>query len=80
MVKLRLQRYGSTKRPFYRVVAADSHFKRDGRYLEIVGTYDPTKEPAFINLDLDKVANWVEKGAKPTDTVKNLISKVKKAK
>ena len=72
-VKLRLQRYGSKKRPFYRVVASDSRMKRDGRYLEILGTYDPTNEPAEINIDEAKTLKWMAVGAKPTDTVKNLL-------
>lgn len=72
-VKLRLQRYGSKKRPFYRVVASDSRMKRDGRYLEILGTYDPTNEPATIKIDEAKALKWMAVGAKPTDTVKNLL-------
>ncbi len=75
MVKLRLQRFGTTKRPFYRVVAADSRKKRDGRYLEIVGVYDPTKEPAFVEIDAEKVKKWLHSGAQPTDTVKSLFTK-----
>ncbi|MFK5883299.1 MAG: 30S ribosomal protein S16 [Candidatus Izemoplasma sp.] len=72
-VKLRLQRYGSKKRPFYRLVASDSRMKRDGRYLEILGTYDPTNEPATIKIDEEKALKWMAVGAKPTDTVKNLL-------
>ena len=75
MVKLRLQRFGSKKKPFYRVVAADSKKPRDGRYLEIVGLYDPTKEPAFVNLEQEKILKWLRTGAQPTDTVKSLLSK-----
>lgn len=75
MVKLRLQRFGTTKKPFYRIVAADSKKPRDGRFLEIVGVYDPTKEPAFVNIDNDKVLAWLNKGAQPTDTVKSIFSK-----
>ncbi|MDD3841936.1 MAG: 30S ribosomal protein S16 [Candidatus Izemoplasmatales bacterium] len=75
MVKIRLQRFGTTKRPFYRIVAADSHKKRDGRYLEIVGLYDPTKEPAFVDIDKTIAMKWLQLGAQPTDTVKNLLSK-----
>jgi len=75
MVKIRLQRFGTTKRPFYRVVAADASKKRDGRYLEIVGLYDPTKEPAFIQIDEAKVIHWLSVGAQPTDTVKNLLTR-----
>ena len=75
MVKLRLQRFGSKKKPFYRVVAADSKKPRNGRYLEIVGLYDPTKEPAFVELDQEKILKWLRTGAQPTDTVKSLLSK-----
>ena len=74
-VKLRLQRFGTTKRPYYRVVAADSRNKRDGRYLEIIGSYDPTKNPTEINIDEERAIDWLAKGAQPTDTVKNLLSK-----
>jgi len=74
-VKLRLQRHGSKKRPFYRLVAADSRNKRDGRYLEIIGTYNPTTEPASVKIDVEKAAKWLSEGAKPTDTVKNLFAK-----
>ena len=75
MVKIRLQRFGTTKRPFYRVVAAEANKKRDGKYLEIVGLYDPTKEPALIQIDTDKALKWLHNGAQPTDTVKNLFTK-----
>jgi len=75
MVKLRLQRFGTTKRPFYRLVAADSHKKRDGRYLEIVGFYDPTKEPAYVEIDKALAMKWLQVGAQPTDTVKNLFTR-----
>ena len=74
-VKLRLQRHGSKKRPFYRLVAADSRSPRDGRYLEIIGTYNPTTEPASVKIDSDKAQKWLNEGAKPTDTVKNLFAK-----
>jgi small subunit ribosomal protein S16 len=74
-VKLRLQRHGSKKRPFYRLVAADSRNKRDGRYLEIIGTYNPTTEPATVKIDAEKAEKWLGEGAKPTDTVKNLFAK-----
>ncbi|MDD3477621.1 MAG: 30S ribosomal protein S16 [Candidatus Izemoplasmatales bacterium] len=75
MVKLRLQRFGTTKRPFYRIVAADARKRRDGRYLEIIGLYDPTKEPAFVKIDNELALKWLATGAQPTDTVKNLFSK-----
>ncbi len=74
-VKLRLQRFGSTKRPVYRIVASDSRAKRDGRYLEVIGLYDPRENPIKLVLDESKALAWLEKGALPTDTVKNLLSK-----
>ena len=72
-VKLRLQRYGSKKRPFYRLVAADSRNKRDGRYLEIIGTYNPLTEPVTVKIDEEKAQKWLSEGAQVTDTVKNLF-------
>ena len=75
MVKLRLKRMGAKKVPFYRIVAADARARRDGRDIETVGTYDPTKQPAIVNIDEEKVLNWLNKGAVPTDTVRNLLSK-----
>jgi small subunit ribosomal protein S16 len=73
MVKLRLQRFGTKKRPFYRIVAADSKKKRDGRYLEIVGLYDPTEDPTLIDIDGEKAIHWLLNGASPSDTVKSLL-------
>lgn len=75
MVKLRLKRMGAKKVPFYRIVAADSRSRRDGRDIETLGTYDPTKNPAIVNIDEEKVINWLNKGAVPTDTVRHLLSK-----
>ena len=75
MVKLRLTRMGSHKRPFYRIVAATSTAPRDGRFIEIVGTYNPVAEPAIVNIDEEKVLKWLSDGAKPTDTVRSLLSK-----
>lgn len=74
-VKIRLNRMGAKKSPFYRVVVADSRSPRDGRFIEIIGQYDSTKEPAVVNIDEEKALNWLEKGAQPTDTVKSLFSK-----
>lgn len=74
-VKLRLQRFGSNKKPQYRVVASDSRSPRDGRFIEIVGTYNPVANPAVVNIDEAKALKWLENGAIPTDTVKNLLSK-----
>ena len=75
MVKLRSQRFGSKKNPFYRIVATDSRNPRDGRYIEIVGTYDPLANPAKVIFDEEKVQKWLAVGAKPTDTVKSLLKK-----
>ncbi|MDY0276663.1 MAG: 30S ribosomal protein S16 [Acholeplasma sp.] len=72
-VKIRLQRYGSNKRPFYRVVASDSKAPRDGKFLEILGTYDPLIDN--VAIDAEKVTKWINQGAKPTDTVKSLFRK-----
>ena len=76
MVKIRLQRHGKKKAPFYHIVVADSKSPRDGKIIEQIGTYDPMTEPATINLDKDKVEAWIKNGARPTDTVKHLISKI----
>ena len=67
-VKIRLRRMGAKKAPFYRVVVADSRYPRDGRFIEEIGTYDPTKEPALVNIDTAKADEWIKKGAQPTDT------------
>ena len=74
-VKIRLNRMGAKKNPFYRIVVADSRAPRDGRFIEILGNYDSTKEPAIVNVDEEKVLDWMNKGAQPTDTVKSLFSK-----
>ncbi len=73
MVKIRLQRQGKKKAPFYHIVVADSRKARDGKIIEQIGTYNPMTEPATINLDKEKVEKWIKNGAKPTDTVKKLI-------
>ena len=75
MVKLRLKRMGAKKVPFYRIVAADSRAPRDGRDIDTIGTYDPTKNPAIINIDEEKALNWLNKGAIPSDTVRGLLAK-----
>jgi small subunit ribosomal protein S16 len=72
-VKLRLMRMGKTKQPTYRVVAADSRSPRNGRFIEIVGTYEPLQEPSRINIDNDKAVAWLRKGAQPTDRVESLL-------
>lgn len=74
-VKLRLKRMGSKQKPFYRVVAADSKSPRDGRFIETVGTYDPVKKEESITIDEEKALKWLNNGAQPTDTVKNLLTK-----
>ncbi|GEA91473.1 30S ribosomal protein S16 [Leuconostoc mesenteroides] len=73
-VKIRLKRMGAKKRPFYRVVIADSRSPRDGRFIEIVGTYNPISQPAEIKLDEEKILSWLGNGAQPSDTVRNLLS------
>ncbi len=78
MVKIRLQRQGKKKAPFYHIVVADSRSPRDGKIIEKIGTYDPMTDPATINLDKEKVENWIKNGAKPTDSVKSLIEKATK--
>ncbi len=77
MVKIRLQRAGAKKAPFYHIVVADSRVARDGKIIEKIGTYDPMTEPATIVLDKEKVEAWIKNGAQPTDTVKALINKAK---
>ena len=74
-VKIRLRRMGAKKAPFYRVVVADSRFPRDGRFIEEIGYYDPTKEPSVINIDAEKAQMWIANGAQPTDTVRVLLKK-----
>lgn len=75
MVKIRLQRVGAKKAPFYHIVIADSKSPRDGKIIEKIGTYNPMVEPSEIKLDREKVEQWIKNGAKPTDTVKKLIEK-----
>ena len=75
MVKIRLTRLGAHKRPFYRVIVADSRARRNGPFIEILGTYDPLKEPSEIIINLEKAKLWLQKGAQPTDTVKKLMQR-----
>ena len=77
MVKIRLQRQGKKKAPFYHIVVADSRSPRDGKIIEQIGTYDPMTEPSTIKLDKEKFEKWIKNGAKPTDTVKNLVENAK---
>jgi small subunit ribosomal protein S16 len=72
-IKIRLARAGAKKRPFYQVVVADERCRRDGRFIENVGTYDPTKNPAVCKLNAEKAQAWLSKGAQPTDTVRQLL-------
>ena len=80
MVKIRLARHGAKKRPFYRIVAADSRSPRDGRFLERLGSYDPTRDPALIEIKQERLAEWLKNGAQPTETVAQLIKKAGRAK
>ena len=76
MVKIRLRRMGAKKAPFYRVVVADSRFARDGRFIEEIGYYDPTKEPSVVKIDAEKAKQWLSNGAQPTYTVREILKKV----
>jgi small subunit ribosomal protein S16 len=80
MLSIRLMRMGAKKKPFYRVVVADKTMPRDGRFVDIIGYYNPLTEPAEVRIDEEKLSSWVEKGAKPTDTVRSLVKRIKKAK
>lgn len=74
-VKIRLKRMGSKKRPFYRIVVADSRSPRDGRFIELVGTYNPLTEPETVTLKEDQIMSWLNNGAQPSATVKNILSR-----
>jgi small subunit ribosomal protein S16 len=74
-VRIRLKRIGKNKRPYYRVVVADSRFPRDGRFIEKIGFYDPMQTPAVFDVDMERVKYWLSNGAQPTDTVKSLLKK-----
>jgi len=74
-VRIRLTRKGRKKQPFYRIVVADSESPRDGKFLDIVGTYDPMQDPAVVQIDNEKLEAWMKQGAKPTQTVESLIKK-----
>ena len=75
MVKIRLRRMGAKKNQFYRIVVADSHFPRDGRFIEEIGTYDPLTNPATIKVDGERAKYWIANGAQPTETVRALLKK-----
>ncbi|RMF13714.1 MAG: 30S ribosomal protein S16 [Candidatus Dadabacteria bacterium] len=79
-VRIRLQRKGRKKRPFYRIVAADRQAPRDGRFIELLGTYDPLQDPPAIRLKQDRVDYWLSQGAQPTDTAERLITAVREGK
>ncbi|MEG0895260.1 MAG: 30S ribosomal protein S16 [Oscillospiraceae bacterium] len=72
-VKIRLRRMGAKKAPFYRIVVADSRYPRDGRFIEEIGFFDPTKNPSVVRIDADKAKEWIKNGAQPTDTVKKIL-------
>lgn len=74
-VRIRLTRMGRKKKPFYRIVVANSESPRDGKFLEVVGTYDPLKDPVEIKINQDKLQGWLGRGAKPTETVKSILAK-----
>ena len=74
-VKIRLRRMGAKKAPFYRVVVADSRYPRDGRFIEEIGYFNPTTEPATVKIDAEKAKKWIANGDQPTDTVKSLLKK-----
>ncbi len=75
MVKIRLRRMGAKKAPFYRIVVADSRYPRDGRFIEEIGTYDPTVNPAALKVDNERAQAWIRTGAQPTETVRDLLKK-----
>jgi small subunit ribosomal protein S16 len=78
-VSIRLRREGTTKRPYYKVVVADARSPRDGKFIEIIGNYDPKKESDNANLDLSRAEYWITKGAQPSDTVRSIIRNARKA-
>ena len=75
MLSIRLRRTGSTKRPYYRVVVADSRAWRDGRFIEVLGHYDPRRNPAVVKIDTDRARHWIGKGARASDTVRSLLKR-----
>ena len=77
MLTIRLSRFGKKKKPFYRVVVTESSRPRDGRFVEIVGTYDPLKKPAEVKLDAERIKHWISRGAQPSDTVRSIIRRQK---
>ena len=77
MLTIRLSRFGKKKKPFYRVVVTESSRPRDGRFVEIVGTYDPLKKPAEVKLNAERIKHWLSRGAQPSDTVRSFIRRQK---
>ena len=75
MVKIRLRRMGAKKAPFYRIVVADSRYPRDGRFIEEIGTYNPTVTPSALSVDVERAQAWIKTGAHPTETVRDLLKK-----
>lgn len=75
MLSIRLRRTGTTKRPYYRVVVADSQAWRDGRFIEVIGHYDPRRNPAVVKLDAERAQHWIGKGARPSETVRSLLKR-----
>lgn len=75
MVKIRLRRIGAKKKPFYRIVVADSRTSRDGRFIEVIGYYDPTVEPPVLKLETERAQHWLDQGAQPSDTARGLLKK-----
>lgn len=78
-VRIRLSRHGAKKRPFYRIVVSDQRFARDGRYIEQIGTYDPSLSGGTVKINQEKAETWIKRGAQPTRTVSQLIARQKKA-
>ena len=79
MVKIRLARYGAKKKPFYRIVVTDTRSPRDGRFIEQIGYYDPTRKPTVVEIKKEKLDRWLQQGAQPSETVAHLIKKINKA-
>ncbi|MCG6920882.1 MAG: 30S ribosomal protein S16 [Acidobacteria bacterium] len=75
MLSIRLRRTGTTKRPYYRVVVADSRMTRDGRFVEVLGHYDPRREPAVVKIDAERAKYWMDRGARASDTVRSLLKR-----
>jgi small subunit ribosomal protein S16 len=75
-LKMRLTRLGAKKRPFYRIIVVESEAKRDGKFIEQIGYYDPLRDPVDIKVDMEKAKSWIDRGVIPSDTVKNLLKKV----